>query len=223
MVISTLFYIETVKKRQLFKNINIPLNCVNNSMVYINMYINANHLIKKNNNNEPLLYETLKYLSKEDFNKINNCEIIQCKHCGNNDSDYYRKSGIVHGKQRYYCKKCKKHFSIKSNQFFLDLIKSYAIYMHINNCGLRSIGRVLGVSFQLVAYWIKTGKDKIEKVKKEMIKKEGDKSIYNKKRNIRVLEMDELFTFIKKNQKMKKVSLILIREYGLLLIGIKEN
>ena len=97
------------------------------------MYINANHLIKKNNNNEPLLYETLKYLSKEDFNKINNCEIIQCKHCGNNDSDYYRKSGIVHGKQRYYCKKCKKHFSIKSNQFFLDLIKSYAIYMHINN------------------------------------------------------------------------------------------
>lgn len=190
---------------------------------YINMYINANHLIKKNNNNEPLLYETLKYLSKEDFNKINNCEIIQCKHCGNNDSDYYRKSGIVHGKQRYYCKKCKKHFSIKSNQFFLDLIKSYAIYMHINNCGLRSIGRVLGVSFQLVAYWIKTGKDKIEKVKKEMIKKEGDKSIYNKKRNIRVLEMDELFTFIKKNQKMKKVSLILIREYGLLLIGIKEN
>ena len=155
------------------------------------MYINANHLIKKNNNNEPLLYETLKYLSKEDFNKINNCEIIQCKHCGNNDSDYYRKSGIVHGKQRYYCKKCKKHFSIKNNQFFLDLIKSYAIYMHINNCGLRSIGRVLGVSFQLVAYWIKTGKDKIEKVKKEMIKKEDDKSIYNKKRNIRVLEMDE--------------------------------
>ena len=65
------------------------------------------------------------------------------------------------------------------------------IYIHINNYSLRSIGRVLGVSFQLVAYWIKTGKDKIEKVKKEMIKKEGDKSIYNKKRNIRVLEMDE--------------------------------
>ena len=95
--------------------------------------------------------------------------------------------------------------------------------MHINNCGLRSIGRVLGVSFQLVAYWIKTGKDKKEKVIKEKIKKEGDKSIYNKKRHISVLEMDELFTFIKKNQKMKKVSLILIREYGLLLIGIKEN
>ena len=65
------------------------------------------------------------------------------------------------------------------------------IYIHINNYSLRSIGRVLGVSFQLVAYWIKTGKDKIEKVKKEMIKKEDDKSIYNKKRNIRVLEMDE--------------------------------
>ena len=188
---------------------------------YINMYINANYLIKKNNNNEPLLYETLKYLSKEDFNKINNCEIIQCKHCGNNDSDYYRKSGIVHGKQRYYCKKCKKHFSIKSNQFFLDLIKSYAIYMHINNCGLRSIGRVLGVSFQLVAYWIKTtGTERIKNIKEEMNKKDES---YNKKRNIRILEMDELFTFVKKNKEMKMGKLILIREYGLLLIGVKEN
>ena len=117
--------------------------CIKNNSVFVN----ANHLIKKNNNNESLLYQTLKYLSKEDFDKINNCEIIQCKHCGNSDSKYYRKSGIVHGKQRYYCKKCKRYFSIKSNQFFLDLIKSYAIYMHINNSGLRTIGRVLGVSF----------------------------------------------------------------------------
>ena len=40
--------------------------------------------------------------------------------------------------------------------------------MHINNSGLRTIGRVLGVSFQLVAYWIKTGTEKIKKVKEEM-------------------------------------------------------
>ena len=32
------------------------------------MYINANHLIKKNNNNEPLLYETSKYLRSHPIN-----------------------------------------------------------------------------------------------------------------------------------------------------------
>ena len=35
--------------------------------------------------------------------------------------------------------------------------------------------------------------------------------------------MDELFTFVKKNQKMNKGNLILIKEYGLLLIGVEEN
>ena len=79
------------------------------------IFVNGGYLIKKNNNNESLLYKTLKYLNKEDFNKINNCEIIQCRYCGNDDSSYRRKSGIVHGKQRYYCKKCKRYFSIKQN------------------------------------------------------------------------------------------------------------
>ena len=94
--------------------------------------------------------------------------------------------------------------------------------MHINNSGLRTIGRVLGVSFQLVAYWIKTGTEKIKKVKEEMNNSNNDNN-NNKKRNIRILEMDELFTFVKKNQKMNKENLILIKEYGLLLIGVKEN
>ena len=113
--------------------------------------------------------------------------------------------------------------------------------MHINNSGLRTIGRILGVSFQLVAYWIKTGTERIKKIKEEMNKCNNNinnnNNVNNKvsnsnnnndidnnnNRNIRILEMDELFTYVKKNQKIKKEKLILIKEYGLLLIGIKEN
>ena len=63
-------------------------------------------------------------------------------------------------------------------------------------------------------------KEKIEEEKKE---NNNNNNINNNKRNIRILEMDELFTYVKKNQKIKKEKLILIKEYGLLLIGIKEN
>jgi hypothetical protein len=58
-----------------------------------------------------------------------------------------------------------------------------------------------------------------EKEKKRRRKEEtpptGEKTI------IPVLEMDELFTFIKKNQEILKGNLTLINEYGLLWIGTK--
>jgi transposase-like protein len=37
--------------------------------------------------------------------------MIQCKKCSSTD---YNKSGIVNGKQRYKCKKCGTHYTLKN-------------------------------------------------------------------------------------------------------------
>lgn len=66
--------------------------------------------------------------------------------------------------------------------------KNKAIYMYVNNVGIRKIGRMLGVSSSVVLGWIRKATQKIELLKKGEGKGEMDE-----------IELDEIFTYVKKS------------------------
>ena len=97
-------------------------------------------------------------------NKINNSIDIKCKYCENK----YKiiKKGIKgkYNKQIYYCKNCKKYFSIgKDNRIRRDeKLKELALLLYSHNSSLRSIQSVIEkfyntkISFCVITNWIKT-------------------------------------------------------------------
>ena len=95
----------------------------------------------------------------------------------------------MEGQQRYKCRECGRNPISGDKRFKFDKYDNKTRYtaflMYINNSGLRQIGRVLDVPFQLVQSWIKS----IAKQLNISIAKDKN----NKKpRNIEILEMDEL-------------------------------
>ena len=91
---------------------------------------------------------------------------------------------------------------------------------YLNGMSMRGIQKVLStifnkkIHFRNIEHWIKNA----DKILKEDIE-ERQNNI--KSKNIKILEMDELYTYIKKNPKIILENNILIKEYGLLLIGMK--
>lgn len=123
-----------------------------------------------------------------------------CKFCG---SGTLVKNGCVRGKQRYLCRDCSKNQVLGDTRIkYSNGLRQQAIAMYLNSSGLRSIGRVLGVPFQLVSQWVENAGKIVEA---EIMK------LRMNPRNISILEMDELYTYVQKNSNRY--------EYGWLLIG----
>jgi len=136
---------------------------------------------------------------------------INCPNC---KSDKHVKNGFVRGKQRYKCKDCDCNFTlIDKRRKHTDEIRNIAVRMYLNNCGFRRISKILQVPLSTCFIWIKNaGKivDEIVKSREETID------------SIEILEMDELYTYIKKNlEKIRRQenSATHIPEFGLLWIG----
>lgn len=129
---------------------------------------------------------------------------VKCKQCGNS---VFIKNGIVLGKQRYRCKECGYNFrSGDKRERYKDEERMKVIKLYLENCGIRSIERITGIHNSLVSHWIK----KFSLVIKNNINKSLDK--IKAKQDVEILEIDELVTYIKKNQKTaENISL-----YGLL-------
>ena len=150
------------------------------------------------------------------------CNNIKCKYCNCNIVCKCGKSSL--NKQRYKCSKCHKTFinDIDNRIKFNTNIKSFAILLYLNGMSMRGIQRILSIQykkkihFESISYWIKNA----DKILKEELE-ERKKDINIKPKTIEVLEMDELYTYIKKNPKIIMEKNIVIKEYGLLLIGIK--
>ena len=145
-----------------------------------------------------------------------------CKFC---ISENIIKNGKPKGIQRYYCKDCNReqiagdHRLVYSNE-----IKKAAIILYLEGNGLRRTARCLNqifkskISFQLISHWINYAGNI---VKNEVAKRQYESSS-NNKQDLVIVEMDELYTYIKKNlakilqQESKRA---ITPEYGLLLIG----
>jgi transposase len=105
---------------------------------------------------------------------------MDCIKCDNKDCS---KSGFVHGRQRYVCKKCGYHFSVrlKSNAFAVD-VKQQALNLYLEGMGLRAIGRHLQVSHVSMYRWIRAFDQQAPALESHTA--------------VDVVEMDELHTYI---------------------------
>ena len=127
----------------------------------------------------------------------------KCRHCG---SERIIKTGHRDGQQKWRCKDCGKfQGEVDRQEKYTEKERQTAIDLYLEGCGFRRIARILSgifnrhVCYQTVIQWIKKEAKRIENLEPK------------KEENIQILEMDELYTYIKKNQ--------IKSEFGLLSIG----
>lgn len=136
---------------------------------------------------------------KKEFN-------MECRHCG---SVKLIKSGIVSGKQRYTCKDCGKTTRENDERVKYSPEKKLRVLkMYLENVGIRSIERLEGVPNPLIIRWIRSSAAFISELLKSAASVE-------KPEDVEIIEMDELYSFIKKNETSST--------YGLLRIGTKAG
>lgn len=125
-----------------------------------------------------------------------------CKTC---QSENIVKNGLQDGVQRYKCKTCGSVFRGKAAKYSADF-KLDVIMMYINSMGIRAIARVKKIHNSLVSLWVKQ--------MGEVIKDAFTKRIEEvQPENINIVELDELFTYVKK-KKIKRIYLVLLTEIG---------
>ena len=117
------------------------------------------------------------------------------KYCPKCKSDFFCKDGIVKCKQRYKCKRCNFRFTVeyigKS-----DKLKRDALILYLEGLGFRSIGRFLKVSHVTVFNWIKDFGNKLD--------------AFRSNDEIKVVEMDEMHTYIGSKKTTAGSGLLLI-------------
>ena len=127
-------------------------------------------------------------------------------HCPKCKAKSFHKRGFAHTKsgkkQRYYCKKCRCQFSQSYKGRYSNKIRLQAITLSKMKMSFRQIGEFLGVSREIVRLWVLRAGKAIQEEFKELQVKEYD-----------IVEIDELCTYIKKNEKMGEDILL----YGLLI------
>ena len=97
------------------------------------------------------------------------------------------KRGLSKGKQRYRCNACRRTFSDGAHS---QGKKDFALLLYLNNNGIRQISRILKISPSLVLKWLK----KAHKHLLELLARRG-----RIKREVDVIELDEIYTYVKKN------------------------
>jgi transposase len=131
---------------------------------------------------------------------------IKCKFCSSSDCV---KNGFVHGAQRYRCKGCMVNFvDGDKRQKYTTADRLKVVKLYLENCGIRTIERLTGVRNSQISKWIE---GIAMQVRSEMLKAQNS---INSIKDIAILEIDELCTYIKKDQKMEEN----LPSYGLLLI-----
>lgn len=145
-----------------------------------------------------------------------------CKFC---HSPKLVKNGIVRDLQRCLCKDCGKN-QIEGDRRckHCDEAKRLAVILYLEGNGFRRIARILNqifkdskISFQIVNHWINGAGSFVEK---EIAKLKANSP--SDKTDLTIVEMDELYTYVKKNlvkTKKQESKLATTPEYGLLLIG----
>ncbi|XWN34718.1 MAG: IS1 family transposase [Roseivirga sp.] len=131
---------------------------------------------------------------------------LLCTHCG---SHQYYKNGAYKGSQRYKCKKCQRFFSDKPRRFFYQ-DKKKALDMYLNNVGIRKIARFMQCSPPLVLKWIK---EFSQHVKQQL----SQAAQHTEEKIPDIIEMDEIYTFVKKKNIAPWYGLLILESRVVLL------
>ena len=126
-----------------------------------------------------------------------------CPYCA---SKAYYKHGFVVLKgskiQRFCCKNCECQFTKSLKKGYSYELKFQAYKMYKEGLGFRAIARVLKVSFETIRRWIKNFAEIIEQSLKQVkVEKECD-----------IVQIDEIFSYIKKNSENASFGLLLIKQ-----------
>ena len=126
---------------------------------------------------------------------------MQCTHCGSFKSV---RNGSYKGSQRFICKDCGRAFSDKVRKFtYAD--KERFMQMYLNNVGIRKAARFMGCSSSLPIRWIREFAQNLKRqLQRTQSELENDKIPD-------IIEMDEIYTRIKKGGQECR--------YGLLILG----
>jgi transposase-like protein len=134
-------------------------------------------------------------------NQQSSQEII-CSHCFEIN---YRKNGFVWSHQRYYCKSCKRNFTMKPRRISKG-IKFFATFLSLNNVGVRKTAKFLNISPPTVLRCIKSAhKD----LKDNIVQFSGEECD--------IIELDEIYTYIKKNEIESQYGLLILENRSVLL------
>jgi len=131
--------------------------------------------------------------------------MIKCKHC---ESENIRKNGTNRKIQRYFCNNCKRTFSVRDERFG-KRSKAQALLMYLNNVGIRKCALFLRVSRQTISNWIEEAHEKYSDLWNDCQFENRDK--------IDVIELDEIYTYVKKKHKKSSYGLLILEERNVLL------
>ena len=124
-----------------------------------------------------------------------------CPHC---QSEKTHKNGVTKGIQRCKCNACGRTFS--ETPKFSKEIKEKAILMYLNNVGIRKIALFLGVNPSTVLNWIRQKHLVLQELLRNFKPDRTEKAD--------IIEMDEIYTFVQKNNAGQW--------FGLLTVGGKN-
>ena len=138
---------------------------------------------------------------------------LKCVHCGCLD---YVKNGSYKGVHRYKCKTCHRAFSDKVRKFSYD-DKERCLNMYLNNTGIRKAAMFMNCSHPTVIKWIREFADNLRKqLQKACV--DTDNKIPD------VIEMDEIYTRIKKGATDCRYGLLILDgEVKLLRLPLGER
>lgn len=125
---------------------------------------------------------------------------MQCTHCG---SEKYVNNGSYKGVKRYKCKECGRYFSDKVRKFsYKD--KERFLELYLNNVGVRKAALFMKCSPSLIVRWIKEFAQNLQQ-KLSTVSAGLEQQLPD------IIEMDEIYTRIKKGE--------IAHRYGLLILG----
>lgn len=141
-----------------------------------------------------------KYLDQACPNK--QCHFYGQKGKGNivSNGTYPTKRGRV---RQFVCRSCKTSFSEHTGTFFYDLRTPeekviLALKLMVKGMTLRGVAEVLEVKLDTVRHWLKAAAEHSEKVNERLLKK----------LRVSQVELDALWTFVKKNSLRQRAALL---------------
>ena len=136
---------------------------------------------------------------------------MQCTHCG---STKYTNNGSYKGVRRYKCKECKRYFSDKVRKFtYKD--KERFIQLYLNNVGINKAALFIGCSPALLVRWVREYADNL--------RKKMSKAVDSLEKQVPdVIEMDEIYTRVKKGEIAPRYGLLILED-GVKLLHIASG
>lgn len=132
--------------------------------------------------------------------------VLQCHRCG---SEEYKRNGSYKGSQRYRCSQCGGYFSDQPRKFDYAT-KQRVLDMYLNNVGIRKAARFTGASPATILKWIRAAHQKLA----EQLRITADQVESGLPD---IIEMDEIYTFIKKNGREPLSGLLIVGDKAALL------